>query len=272
MMMIIASIAAAYAFAAVGVLVVMSRERVAGGLRSEAAFWAVACLVCVLLVAGALPWFWQLPFAAKVQFPWRLMIVVEFAGITALCLMPWPLRTRAMSYLFVVAIIALIPGLGEMGTGIVTRAQVSRIQPDPPADLKQFLPAGYPQKPRGGYAELSLGPVEDLPTISCAPEPRLCRATNQPLGELMIEIDADAPTAVVLRRFAYPFWRLEPALPVAATDPLRLVSFTAPAGRQSYRLVHMAVPAEQIGWAISGISLVLLLGWAMVACRRIQPA
>ena len=175
MMMIIASIAVAYAIAAIGVLVVVSRDRASGGWRSEAAFWAVACLVCVLLVAGAVPWFWELPFVAKVQFPWRLMIVVEFAGITALCLVPWPLRARAMSYLFIVAIIALIPGLGEMGTGIVRRIVVSLIQPDPPADLKQFLPAGYPQK-RGGYAELSLGPVEGLPTISCVPEPRICRA------------------------------------------------------------------------------------------------
>jgi hypothetical protein len=265
MMMIIASIAAAYAIAAIGVLVVVSRDCPPGGWRSEAAFWAIVCLVCVLLIGGVVPWFWQLPFVAKVQFPWRLMIVVEFAGITALCLMPWPLRVRALSYLFVVAIIALIPGLGEMGTGIVARAVASPTQADLPAELKQFLPAGYPQKPDGDYAELSLGPVEGLPPIACVPEPRLCRATNQPFGELLVEIDAQAPTVVVLRRFAYPYWRLDPSLPVAATNPLRLVTFTAPAGRQSYRLQHVAVSAEKTGWAISGVSLVLLLAWAMAA-------
>jgi hypothetical protein len=156
--------------------------------------------------------------------------------------------------------------------GIRVRINVSRAERETPADLKQFLPAGYPQKPHGGYAELSLGPLEGLPLISCAPEPLLCRATNLPLGELSIEIDARAPTSVVLRRFAYPYWRLDPPLPVGATDPLRLVTFTAPAGRSSYRLQHMAVTEEKIGWAISGTSLVLLLGWVAAARRNIKPA
>ncbi len=270
MMMIIVSIAAAYAIAAIGVLVVVSRDGALGKGRSEAAFWAIVCLVCVLLIGGVVPWFWQLPFVAKVQFPWRLMIVVEFAGITALCLMPWPLKARTLSYLFVVAIIALIPGLGEMGTGIVTRAVASLTQPDPPAELKQFLPAGYPQKPDGDYAELSLGPVEGLPMISCLPESRLCRATAQPFGELLVEIDAQAQTAVILRRFAYPYWRLDPALPITATDPLRLVTFTVPAGRQTYRLKHMAVTTEKTGWVVSGLSLALLLAWAVAASRGIR--
>jgi hypothetical protein len=67
---------------------------------------------------------------------------------------------------------------------------------------------------------------------------------------------------VTLRRFAYPYWRLDPALPLAATEPLQLVSFTAPVGRHSYRLHHEAVPAERLGWALTAGSLVLLLAWA----------
>jgi hypothetical protein len=267
MMQIIVWIAAAYGIAAIGVLVVLAQRGVRQGWRSEAAFWALVCLVCLLLIAGALPWFWQIPFVAKVQFPWRLMIVVEFAAISAVCLMPWPVRSRAPSYIFGAAIIAFVPGVAEMGSGILLRMQVSLVQQDSPADLKQFEPAGFPQKPNGGYADLGLEPLQGVPAIACAPEARTCRVTNESFVGLRVEIDADAPTAVVLRRFYYPLWRLEPALPLLATDPLRLVSFTAPAGRNTYRLQRMAVREEKVGWTISGVSFALLLAWAAAARR-----
>ena len=272
MMLIIVSFAAAYGIAAIGVLVVLAQSGRARWWRSEAAFWAFVCIVCLLLIAGVLPWFWQMPFVAKVQFPWRLMIVVEFAAITALCLAPWPARSRATSYIFIAAIIALGPGVGGMGSGIRFRVETALAQQDSPQDLNQFMPAGFPRKPDWGYADLGLEPLEGVPTIACVPQPRLCRTTDQRFGELGIEIDADVPTVVVLRRFFFPFWRLDPPLPLVATDPLRLISFTAPAGRHVYRLQHAAVGAEKIGWAISGLSLVLLLAWAAAAKRGIRFA
>jgi hypothetical protein len=265
MMQIIASFAAAYGLAAIGVAAVLAHSGTLRWWRSEAAFWASVCIVCLLLIAGALPWFWQIPFVAKVQFPWRLMIVMEFAVITALCLMPWSALSRAMSYIFIAAIIALVPGVAGMGLGIRLRVQASLAQQEAPQDLNQFLPAGFPRKPGWAYADLGLEPLEGVPTIACVPEPWTCRATNEPFGELRVEIDADAPTAVVLRRFFFPFWRLDPMLPVAATDPLRLVSFTAPGGHHIYRLHHAVVLQEKIGWAISGLSLALLLAWAVAA-------
>jgi hypothetical protein len=266
---IIVSFAGGYALAAVGVLLMMAGE--GARWRSEAAFWAVTCLVCLLLVAGVVPWFWQVPFVAKVQFPWRLMIVVEFAGITALAWAPWPARLRLARVVFAAAVAALVPGLVSMTEGIVVRTQLASAgQAEPPAELKQFLPSGYPQKPGGGYAELSLDPVQDVPIIACAPQPRRCQASPGPFGELRVEVDGDTPVDVVIRRFAYPFWRLDPPLPIVATDPLRLVSFTAPAGQHSYRLYAGAVAAEKLSGAISGLSLLLLLGWVAATGRGAQ--
>jgi hypothetical protein len=111
-----------------------------------------------------------------------------------------------------------------------------------------------------------------VPPIACTPASRICRITREPFGGLSAEIDGDAPTTVVLRRFYYPFWRLDPALPIAATDPLRLVTFIAPAGRHAYRLQRAMVPVEKTGWAISGLSLALLLAWAAAAWRGIRLA
>jgi hypothetical protein len=276
MMHIIACYAAAYGIAAVAVLAVLACGGIAHGWRTDAAFWAFVCIICLLFVAGALPWFWQLPFVAKVQFPWRLMIVVEFSAITALCLMPWSVPSRAASYIVVGVIIAFIPGVAEMARGILVRMQVSLVQQEVPADLKQFEPAGFPQKPNGGYAELGLEPLEGVPLITCEPKPRICKASIESFDRLRIDVDAEVPTEIVLRRFYYPFWRLDPMLPVVATDPLRLVSFTAPAGRHVYHLRRTAVPAEKAGWAISGLSFAFLLAWATASWAKkramIKPA
>ena len=71
--------------------------------RGDAFFWGAVALACFLLMTGLFPWFWQLPEVAKVQFPYRLLVVVEFAVITAFChvrptrlqrgpVYPWTLR------------------------------------------------------------------------------------------------------------------------------------------------------------------------------------
>lgn len=161
--------------------------------------------------------------------------------------------------------LALAPAVVILLAAVSHRIDVSLAQKEEPADVREFLPAGFPIRLRGGYAELGLEPLRDVPTIACSPAPRTCRATALPLGELAIEIDGDGPTDVVVRRFAYPFWRTEPSLPVTATEALRLVSFTVPAGRHAVRLQHRRPMAELVGWAISGLSLVLFAAGALVS-------
>jgi hypothetical protein len=271
-MMPIIWFAGAYGIAAVGVVAGLVPDKTQQGWRSEAVFWALVCIACLLLMAGVLPWFWRIPFVAKVQFPWRLMLVVEFAAITALCLTPWPARTRAISLIVIAAIITLVPGVGMMASGIRLRVQASLAEQDPPQDLRQFLPAGFPRKPNLRDGDLGLEPFRAVPTIACTPEPRICRITNELFGTLSVEIDADAPIAVVLRRFYFPVWRLDPTLPLMATDPLRLMSFTAPVGRHVYHLQRVVAPEEKAGWAISGLSFALLLAWAAAAWRGVRRA
>jgi hypothetical protein len=271
MMEIIASFAAAYAIAAMGVAAALAQARVRQGWRSEAALWAFVCLVGLVLIAGLLPWFWQIPFVAKVQFPWRLMIVVEFAAITALCLMPWRRRSRAALLIMGVAVLALAPGASETAQGILTRTNVSRIHRDAPQDLKQFMPAGFSQRPGAGYAELGLEPLKDVPAISCLPAATVCSAMNERFGAMRLTIESNAPTTVVLRRFFFPGWWIDGIAAVVPTDPLRLVSFVAPAGRHTFHLRRTALPEEQWGWALSGLSFVLLLVWMATEWRIKRP-
>lgn len=268
-MVIVAYAGLAYGIAAVGVLTMAARGGVPQGWRSEAAFWALVCLVCLLFVTGAVPWFWQLPLVDSVQFPFRLMMVVEFAAITALSLAPWPGRSRVASALLVVAVIALVPAGLDLGRLAWRQIEQTMTEPDSIGDTEEFLPAGY------GWSKYSPEQLR-VPTISCAPTPRVCRAVEERFGGLQIEVESDAPTEVALRRFFFPAWRLDNGLPLTPTEPLRLVSFIAPAGRTSVALRRVVLPVEQWAWAISGLSLVLILAlfvqpiWATAARRGIR--
>ncbi len=273
-MLMLDSIAVAWALAAVGVVSGVLRHKADAG-RQSAVFWALLCLASLLLLSGLVPWFWDIvPMVSKVQFPWRLLIVVEFSAITALSLLPWRTVGRSMRLLFAAALLALASGFSVMIAGIVVRIDtaLAGIALPPREEVKEYLPAGYPQQPDTAFDDVSLGPVENLPVIACLPRPRLCQAEQGGFGTMRIEVDADTRTAVVLRRFYFPAWQLEPPRSLAPTDSLRLVSFVAPAGNNVFRLERGSLPVERWGWAVTGASIVLLLAWAAMAWRRARAS
>ena len=53
-----------------------------------AAPWALLAIVATAAAFGLVPFVWDIPLMAKVQFPWRLLGLVEFAAITAIALAP----------------------------------------------------------------------------------------------------------------------------------------------------------------------------------------
>ena len=258
-MNIVTSFAAAWAVLAAGICLFFRK-------RGDAFFWAAVALVCVVLMTGLVPWFWQLPELGKVQFPWRLMVVVDFAIVTAVCHMRPTLQRRSL-YLLVLALAAAAPGLSfavvAVFGGINDTLRVGQ-------DAKEYEPHGFVQADGAAYDELSLDTVKDAPDIACTPVARLCHAENGRFGTMRIEIESEAPTAVTLRRFFFPAWRLDNDLPLVPSEPLKLVSFTAPAGHMSGTLLRRALPAEQWGWAISGLSLVLLPGVTAFGERSAQ--
>lgn len=226
----------------------------------EARFWAISCMVCIALLAGLVPWFWQLPDIAKVQFPWRLMLAVEFTLITAICFLPSHRLGRAEVYAYVACVVIAMPGVSY---GIAAAAaavdKALRHEAVLAQDVKEYEPRGFPIAAELTYAELGLGALAQVPPVACVPPARLCRATAEGFGDMRIEVDGNAPTEVTVRRFYFPAWAIDGAMVVVPTEDYRLVSFTAPAGRILVHLRRAALPAEKWGWAISGASLFLLL-------------
>ena len=248
----------AYALAAIAVLIF------AGRAASEAAFWAVVSLLCASFISGVVPWFWQLPQTAKVQFPFRLLIVLEFAIVTALCLVPWSASSRLRPAILAAAAIALVPTLFALARDMQEIMERPLPQVDSPRyDAFEYLPAGFDRRPEDDGMLKSVV----VPTISCTPAPSVCRAAETGFGGLRIEVESDRPTTVLLRRFYFPGWRLDPALPLGASERQKLLTFTAPPGRHVWQLARQPLPAERWGQAISGLSLILLLAIAAVGWR-----
>lgn len=67
-----------------------------------------------------------------------------------------------------------------------------------------------------------------------------------------------------------PFW-IDALGAIVPTDPLRLVSFVAPAGHHTYSFERAASPTERWGWALPGLLLILLLVWSTFGWRMKRP-
>lgn len=273
MYVLVSSSAAAWLLAMLG-LCLSRQPRPKGARRSLLLLWVCLSLACLAIMSGLVPWFWTtVPLVSKVQFPWRLLLVVEFTALTALCLEYWQIRSRSRALLLWLAVMVASPGLVVLVNGTIERIDLALKGNVPqPQDAREHLPAHYPQPTHYGYADLGLEPVEHLPLISCTPQPQVCRATETQFGGLSIEVESDVPTTVVLRRFYFPAWRLDPDLPLAPTDPLQLLSFTAPAGHTSAHLGRADLPPETLGWRITALSLFLLVAWSGVAGHRKDSA
>jgi hypothetical protein len=260
-MKVVTFLAAAYALAAAGICIFFRR-------RTDAVFWATLALVCLALMSGIVPWFWEVPLFAKVQFPWRLLLPVEFAVLSSLSLAAVGKLGRAGLYVVAAAVLVLVPAGAVIVSDIAARIAFTRGNaPLPQQDAKEYEPQGYPLAASPAYAQLGLEPLAGVPLVFCTPTPRICRAEAGRFGALLIEIEGDVPTDVVLRRFSFPAWRLDPAVPLAANLPLQLLSFAAASGHHTYRLERAVLPEEQWGWAISGVSLVLLAAAAVISAR-----
>ena len=108
-------------------------------------FWVALCLACIVLVSGLIPWFWRLPELAKVQFPWRLMTVVEFAVITAACTVDFGKLRRPAFWLLVLAVLPLVQSQILAVRYTVQGIVLARpYMPLPRVEGKEYLPHGLP--------------------------------------------------------------------------------------------------------------------------------
>ena len=233
-----------------------------GAMRRNAAFWPLLALCVAGLSLNIVPILWTAPLLEKVQFPWRSLVIVEFAVVTALCMAP------VRRGLLPLAVAVAAPGVVLL-TGI---AAVGMHTPYPPnhhvvmTDAAEYLP-------RGALAPevrklVGRPPLERfrVPLVQ-GPARRVATARAD---ELVVE--ADGPGVVTIRRAAFPIWRVTHDGRVVDHLPGPLLRFPVEAGR--YRIARAALREEALGAAISLASLPLLLAllWRRDPRRLRAPA
>ncbi|MBR0683462.1 hypothetical protein GXW74_23450 [Roseomonas eburnea] len=285
MLVVVGSLALAYAIAAAGMLALLRGARDAAAPRQ----WAAIALVLLAVMAGALPWLWE-PWSplARLQFPWRLLVPVEFALVTAVALgLPAGFDRRTLGGM-VAVVLAMAPAVVVGGGLIATRYEVAKLprrQTTEAAAVSQrfdafeYLPPGRAtrlganQGLRGETYESLVAPYRDrAPAWSEPPGTATVTLSPDNRGAGSVAVRASTGTRIILRRFYYPLWRLEdaagaPGPVIAPHGPDGLAAFEVPAGETALRLVWSPPPVMAAGAAVSLLGFLVLLG-LLVRLRR----
>ena len=232
--------------------------------RREIGFFLVWTLSLLLILLGAIPPLWNISLLASVQFPWRMLLIVDALWIYAATLMltaagsaraALPLAiafgasTLASALLFIQMSLAgeAVKGQGDFLAG----------------EPLEYLPAGITARAdlrpdEGGVIPPSAGSVDIV----------------RENGQLHVHVRTQAPATIILPIYYFPAWQVyaaERRIESGPSTPARLLSFHVGSVNAAFTARRTKLPAEQIGLYVSLASLsVLLLGacWRTIAHMR----
>lgn len=244
----------------------------------EAVFWPVLAIVLLLLIAGVVPPVWSLPGLKLVQFPWRALLLAEFAVVNAFVIAVPPLRKPlvlggigmlAFAYTVLGMLVSHVIGLTYDRQASAAAAIRGEYR-----DAPEYLPAGTPIAQGSGPEPVRVA-LPGLRHARSADARARIAVTAAPDGGMTVVVQSPAATAIVLPRFYFPHWDVRDAggqaIMVRATNPGRLVAFEAPAGQSTFRLSPGRAPFERAGAFASLVALLLLGALAAKKIRRSLP-
>lgn len=206
-------------------------------------FWSWITLISALAALGLIPFVWDLPLLAKAQFPWRLLVVVEFAAITAIAAHPPKGLALSAGRIVLVVPVAMM---------IAQAAVALRAQPDVATVLAirneapEYLPHGLPAAGVSGTQR----------TADVSAYDRLPRG---------VSVDVQAAGPVTLGRAAFPIWRItRDGEEIPYRGPL--ITFEARPG--VYRVERRVLWQERWGALASGAAAAML---AMLVVLEWRP-
>lgn len=225
--------------------------------RRPGRFWPILTLVLVGCALGLIPLI-ALPILSKIQFPWRALEIVEFAGVTTVALS----LSRPLALLIAAAFV--VQALAPLSDAVLGGLR----QPvEPPliahqVDALEYLPADFRPVPKTRAPpdlRALAGPlVQGAAATSLAPD-----------GSVTVTATASGP--VTIHRAKFPRWQVVgPHGPVPQlAGPL--VRFQAQAG-EAYRLVPVRTPAETVGlWMTLAGLLATVALWRFGTMARREP-
>lgn len=205
---------------------------------AKRSYWGTVTAMTAAAALGLIPFIWDISPLAQVQFPWRLLGLVEFTAITALVLKP-----RFSLLLKLALAVAILPVTTFAVAAIATLrtpmdlALVESKRPDAP----EYLP---PELDKSGITG-----TQRIPNLSAF-------AHISRSGTIIVT----QPGRVVMGRADFPIWRvMHNGIEIVHSGPL--ISFYAPEPGV-YAIERKILPSERAGWSatILAIMIFLLLG------------
>ncbi len=202
-------------------------------------YWGMATAITAAAAIGIIPFVWDISLLAQVQFPWRLLGLVEFTAVTALVLKPrfTPLLKLALAVAILPVTSFSVAAFATLRTPMDI-ALVDSKRPDAP----EYLPRGIDKSGITGTQR-----IPDLDAF--AP---ISRSSS---------ITVTQPGHVVMGRADFPIWRVtHNGRVIAHSGPL--ISFYA-AEPGVYAIERKTLRSEIAGGTVSLVAiLAMLLLWA----------
>ncbi|PIB92567.1 hypothetical protein CSW62_13900 [Caulobacter sp. FWC2] len=271
-----------YGAVALGVLLIVGRA--SGPRAAMARVWALVSLVAI--ATYAFPGVWHGPLApiiGKMQFPFRMLVMVEFALISALCLALAQGRWRVAALASLTCVALYMPVKVAVGSSFV-RAERYPLDVDVVIAERirrarlpeEHLPADFFFDPKIVVSRVYLDGFERLPLAAPGDtRARVIAASQYPDGSVALRIKTPIATPVVVRRFFFVSWRADIVRPgndlkvnTSATGPSRLLTFEAQPGEHVYRIHIVRESVEKLGDAIALISLAMVALLSLVVRNR----
>ena len=270
------SVVAALAMAnLIGCVAVLLTLRGRPGTRLARAL-AIASMLGVFMLAGLIPFVWEIPLLAKVQFPWRLLGMVEVASIGALALAAGSVPGRALRPVLVAMAFVSLPGAAivayQGGVDVIQAREFARndlsdeLAQTP--DAAEYLPAGIPRDIAVEFSRRHFPPMPPARTVTCVPVATRCERDT----DGFIVVDGPAPVTVTVQTFYFPGWqaRLDDGttLPARPAAPNRVLAIDVPAGHTRFQTERAPTWPERAGADVSLVAGLITAIWLAVGRRR----
>lgn len=231
------------------------------------------------MVAGA--WFLMLPisgfvwiilpFLQKVQFPWRVAVVIDFAIAATVVTAVARVKTKNIRSIMIVGCIGILPVMSvSLAVPVYMHYAMAVEDEETQARLANLVRSGV-DAPEYIPANVTLDREELLARLAQSDRVDHDRENGEVMlaawasREITLDVDLTADTQVTIRQFFFSGWSAKasdgrPAPVVSADDQTGLVVLRAPAGRYRIELTLDTLWQESLGFAIS---LAGLLGLAI---------
>jgi len=283
-------------------LFTLRRRTLAEGIRPHRHRWLALGLIPLAVLAMQLPLslaLWQvLPKLRFLQFPWRLLLMVEAPMALLVAAAIWGLRRWARRVALLLVALGCAASLliasrsyyqacypEDTVAGVLasyhSRAGFEGFDEYAPHGADNTLVAtGLPDGCLTAQADESLG-IVDIADANPDwwPEQNTCAAqlhwTSGTTEHRQMHFSAAAPTNLILRLRRYPAWRIQVNGKAATESAHRedgLIAIAIPAGAVEVTVDWQSSPAEWAGRGISLLALLVLLAVALCNKRRSQSS